>query len=177
MLRWLDSLKICWEFKMKYQANKDYISNDVIMTPEPLCKALVDYIKPNGIILEPCKGSGNFLKYLPKDSLWCEISEDKDFFDFNQKVDYIITNPPWSQIKNFLKHSLEISNNVCFVCTINHLWTKARLRLAKEHGFGIKGIVVFDTPPKPWPPQGFQVGMFWLQKGYLGDIKFSEVKY
>src|ERR1017187_3626142 len=135
---------------MKYQANRDYNSNDNRMTPEPLCKVLVDYIQPTGVILEPCKGSGNFLKYLPKDTLWCEIDEGKDFFDFHQKVDYVITNCPWSKIKDFLQHSLEISHNICFVCTINHLWTKARLRLIKENQFAIKDIVIFYTPPKPW---------------------------
>ena len=162
---------------MKSQPNRNYVSNDVIMTPEPLCKALVNHIKPEGIILEPCKGTGNFLKYLPKDTLWCEISEKIDFFDFNQEIDWIVTNPPWSNIKKFLIHSLELSNNVCFLTTINHLWTKARLKIIKENGFGIKEIIIFDTPKSPWPQQGFQVGMFWLQKGYIGDIKFTELEY
>jgi len=159
---------------MKSQANRNYKSDDEVMTPEYLAEALVNHFKPSGKILEPCKGTGNFLKFLPKDSLWCEISEGKNFFDFNDKVDWIITNPPWSQIRKFLQHSLEISKNVCFLFTINHLWTKARIRDIKEAGFGIKEIVIFDTPDN-FPPLGFQVGMVHLQAKYSGDIIFSDL--
>ena len=159
---------------MKSQPNRNYKSDDEIMTPEYLAEALVNHFKPNGKILEPCKGTGNFLKFLPKDTLWCEISEGKNFFDFNEKVDWIITNPPWSQIRKFLQHSLEISKNVCFLFTINHLWTKARIRDIKNIGFGIREIAIFDTPDN-FPPLGFQVGMVHLQAKYSGDIIFSDL--
>jgi len=159
---------------MKSQANRNYKSDDEIMTPEYLAEALVNHFKPSGKILEPCKGTGNFLKFLPKGTLWCEISEGKNFFDFNEKVDWIITNPPWSQIRKFLQHSLEISKNVCFLFTINHLWTKARIKDIKKAGFGIREIVLFDTPDN-FPPLGFQVGMIHLQYKYSGDIIFSDL--
>jgi len=159
---------------MKSQPNRNYKSDDEVMTPEYLAEALVNHFKPSGKILEPCKGTGNFLKFLPKDTLWCEISEGKNFFDFNEEVDWIITNPPWSQIRKFLQHSLKISKNICFLFTINHLWTKARIRDIKEAGFGIKEIVIFDTPDN-FPPLGFQVGMIHLQAKYSGDIIFSDL--
>ena len=159
---------------MKSQPNRNYKSDDEIMTPEYLAEALVNHFKPSGKILEPCKGTGNFLKFLPKDTLWCEISEGKNFFDFNDKVNWIITNPPWSQIRKFLQHSMKISKNVCFLFTINHLWTKARIRDIKEAGFGIKEIVIFDTPDN-FPPLGFQVGMIHLQSKYSEDIIFSDL--
>jgi len=161
---------------MKSQANRDYVSNDCVDTPKPLAKTLVEHFKPNGIILEPCKGIGNFLKYLPEETLWCEITEGKDFMDFNNKVDWIITNPPWSKIRKFLNKSMEVADNVCFLFTINHLWTKARLRDIKDKGFGIKEILIFDTP-REFPPMGFQVGMVHLKKGYIGEIKFGEISY
>lgn len=159
---------------MKSQPNRDYCSNDCVMTPEDLVKRLIAHFQLQGKILEPCKGSGNFLRYLPIDTLWCEIDEGRDFFDFHQKVDWIITNPPWSKMRAFLKHAMEIANNVCFLMTINHIWTKARLRDMKEAGFGIKEIVIFETP-KEFPQLGFQMGMVYLCKGYVGDIKFGEL--
>jgi hypothetical protein len=159
---------------MKNQPNRNYKSNDCITTPEYLAKALIEHFKPSGKILEPCKGTGNFLKYLPEGTLWCEISEGRDFYEFNEKVDWIITNPPWSKIRKFLQHSLKIANNVCFLFTINHLWTKARLRDIKEADFGIKEICLFDTPDN-FPPLGFQIGMVHLQRGYSGDIKLTEL--
>jgi len=45
---------------MKMQANSNYKSDDVVMTPPHIAKMLVDHFKPVGKILEPCKGTGNF---------------------------------------------------------------------------------------------------------------------
>ncbi len=158
---------------MKNQPNRNYKSDDIVMTPEYLVKSLINHFKPMGKILEPCKGSGNFLKFLPNAD-WCEISEGRDFFDYTKKVDWIITNPPWSQIRSFLKHGMEIANNIVYLFTINHIWTKARLRLIKEKGFGIREICIFDTP-KEFPNTGFQLGAVHLKKSYKGDIKFTEL--
>ena len=162
---------------MKSQANRNYKSNDIIMTPESLARLLIHHFNPKGKILEPCKGTGSFIKAMKGygqivSILWCEINEGRDFFDFNEKVDWVITNPPWSKIRKFLQHSMELSNNVCFLMTINHIWTKARLKDIKSAGFGINEIYLFDTPSN-FPQMGFQVGMVHLKKNYKGDIKFN----
>lgn len=160
---------------MKNQPNRDYKSDDVVMTPIPLAKALIEHFNPQGKGLEPCCGTGNILQFLNKAD-WCEVSKGKDFFDYNKKVDYIFTNPPWSMIRKFLQHSMELADNIYFLFTINHLWTKARLRDIRENNFGVKEICIFDTP-KEFPQSGFQCGMVYLQKGYNGDIKFTTLKY
>ena len=162
---------------MKYQANRNYKSDDVVMTPEPIAKMLVEHFKPTGKVLEPCKGTGNFLKAIKGygqnvSALWCEIKEGKDFMDFNENVDWIITNPPWSKIRPFLNKSMEVADNVAFLVTINHLWTKRRIKDIQEHNFGIKEIALFDAP-RELNQSGFACGMFHLQKNYKGDIKFS----
>jgi len=151
---------------MKNQPNRNYSSNDVIMTPDYLCKAIVEHFKPSGKILEPCKGTGNFLKYMKAD--WCEIEEGKDFFNYNKKVDWIITNPPYSKMRKFLIHSFEISQNIVFLITINHIWTKARVRDMQNHGFDIKEILLINTP-KEFPPMGFQFGIVHFQKNYKAN--------
>ena len=146
--------------------------NDCVQTPIELAEAIVKHFKPTGRILEPCKGDGNFLKVLPDNTKWCEILENKDFFDYDNSVDWIITNPPYSKMRNFMQKAMEVSDNIVFLTTINHLWLKARLRDVKERGFGIKEIIIFDTP-KTFPPSGFQIGVFYLQRNYVGDIKFG----
>ena len=158
---------------MKYQPNRNYVSNDCVATPEVLVYRLVQHFNPKGRILEPCKGSGNFFKWLPVGSLWCEITEGWDFFAFEEKVDWIITNPPWSKMRGFLRHSMKVSDNVVFLMTINHLWTRARLRDMDELGFGIREIVLLDTPSE-FPPLGFQLGAVWLKKGYKGSIELTD---
>lgn len=152
--------------------------NDLFQTPLNYAEKIVKHFNPKGKILEPCKGDGNFLKALKLygdniDSIeWCEILEQKDFMNYSGKVDWIITNPPYSKMRKFMQKSMEVSNNIVFLTTINHLWLKARLRDIFENGFGIKEIVIFDTP-KSFPQSGFQIGCFYLCKGYDGDIKFD----
>ena len=142
---------------MKYQPNRNYESNDKVMTPRYLASQLVQYFKP-------CVGSGNIYDFL-EDADWCEIDKGRDFYNYNHQVDYIFTNPPWSDIENFLIKSLAIAKkDVYFLCTINHLWTKSRQKIIKENGFYIKEILCFDTP-KEFPQSGFQCGMIHLKKG------------
>jgi hypothetical protein len=149
--------------------------NDVIQTPIEFCKLIIDDIKPIGKILEPCKGEGNFLKVLPDDTEWCEITEGKDFMNYKGKVDWIITNPPFSKFRAFLNKSMEVSNNVVFFCTINHIWLKARIRDINEKGFEIIKIVPTDTP-KTFPQSGFQVGYIHLRKKFINAQKLEEEK-
>lgn len=161
---------------MKFQPNRDYISDDVVFTPKELAKRIVDHFNPQGSILEPCKGNGSFLESFPENSLtqWCEIKEGRDFFDFKGEVDWIITNPPWSQFRKFLQHSMEISKEIVFLVTINHIWTKARLRDLKNNNFGIKEICLTEMP-KNFPQSGFQLGVIHLSKNYSGPILFSDI--
>jgi hypothetical protein len=150
---------------------------DCVMTPQYLANALIKHFKPSGIVLEPCMGEGSFIRGLEGygqnvSILWCEITRGKDFFDFKDKVNWIITNPPYSKMRKFIQHSMEVSDNIVFLTTINHLWLKARIRDIQKAGFGIKEIVIFDTP-KEFPQSGFQIGSFHLKKDYVGDIKFK----
>lgn len=153
---------------MKYQPNRDYKSDDVVMTPIDLAERLVKHFKPKGKGLEPCCGSGNILRFLDNAD-WCEIEKGRDFFEYNEKVDYIFTNPAWSKIRPFLQHSMELANDIYFLFTINHLWTKARLKDIQEQGFGIVEICLFDTP-KEFPQSGFQCGMVHIRKNHKDNV-------
>jgi hypothetical protein len=151
------------------------VKNDVFYTPEPYCSLIVNHFKPKGKVLEPCCGSGNFLKYLPANTDWCEITKGRDFFDYNKKVDWIITNPPFSLFRKFLQHSMELSTSIVFFAVLNHFWLKARLRDITENGFGIKDIMLTDTP-FTFPQSGFQVGCVKLEKGYKDKIEFLDFR-
>jgi hypothetical protein len=161
---------------------------DCVQTPVNLALDIMNHFKPQGNILEPCKGKGNFIEAYENYNLiiqlqgkegikwaWCEILENKDFFEFKEECDWIITNPPYSKMRKFIQHSMKISDNVVFLTTINHLWLKARIRDIKEAGFGIKEIVLCNTP-KEFPQSGFQFGIFHLKKNYKGHIEFNELK-
>jgi hypothetical protein len=145
---------------------------DVVMTPDHIAKKIVDMFNPKGKILEPCKGDGVFLKYLPKNTEWCEIREGKDFFDYHKKVDWIITNPPYSNFDNFLKHSFRIANNVVFLCPIGkvlHTWK--RLKQIRRYG-GIK-FIYFIPARRCGFCFGYPLGVFHFKRGYNGTTKLE----
>lgn len=153
---------------------------DKVYTPDFLAQKLVNYFIPVNkeiTVLEPCRGNSAFvnaLRYLKNVRVeWCEIDDGKDFFDYKNKVDWIISNFPWSQMRNFLRHSYEISDNVVSLSLVNALFMKARMRDMKEFGFGIKEIMLLDNPGKPFPQTGLSLGAIHLQKGYFGDVKFN----
>ncbi len=154
---------------MHLQPNRDYDSNDDVQTPPELARRLVAHFAPKGRVLEPCKGDGNFLRFLPKGTEWCEIKAGRDFFAWDKPVDWIVTNPPWSQIRRFLQHAMSVSEHVVFLFTINHVWTRARIRDIRAAGFGLRQIVLVDMP-REFPQGGFQLGAVHIARGWRGPI-------
>ena len=158
---------------MRFQPNRDYVSNDEVQTPLPLAQLLVGHFRPRGRVLEPCRGDGNIYRFLPRDSAWCEVNEGRDFLDCKDKADWIITNPPWSRIREFLLHSMSLADHVVFLMTVNHAWTRARVRDVRDHGFGFREICVVDMPAS-FPQSGFQLGAVYWQRGWTGPVTFTD---
>lgn len=144
--------------------------NDNIMTPVYTAEKIVKHFNPSGKILEPCCGTGNFLKVMKAD--WAEISRGKNFFEITGKWDWIITNPPYSQYRAFMNKSFEVADNIVFLQLINAIWYKARLTDMKNAGFGIKELFLLETP-KEFPQFGFQLGCVYFKKGYNKNIILS----
>jgi hypothetical protein len=158
---------------VRLQPNRDYLSNDCVQTPPELARRLANHFKPAGRILEPCRGDGNFLRCLPKGTEWCEIKEGRDFYAWDKPVDWIITNPPWSEIRRFLQHAMQHADHVVFLLTINHIWTQARLRDISAAGFGLKQIVLVDMP-QAFPTSGFQLGAVHVARDWTGPIQLVD---
>jgi hypothetical protein len=158
---------------MRMQPEKGTKTNDVVYTPRPLAKRIIEHFKPNGRVLDPARGDGAFYDQIEGEKDWCEINMGRDFFSYKAKADCIITNPPWSLFRQYLIHSMELANDIYFLITINHVWTKARLREVREKGFGIKEIFLIDSPSN-FPQSGFQVGVVHFKRGWKGDIRITE---
>ena len=162
---------------MRYQPPANYISDDVVQTPPEMAALLVQHFRPRGSILEPCRGEGNIYRELRRRRCgrieWCEIEEDRNFFHWQKRANWIFTNPPWSQIRPFLQHSFSLAGDVMFLMTVNHAWTKARLKATQRAGFGIREILLVDTPAT-FPDSGFQLGAVHWSRGYQGPIKINQ---
>lgn len=168
--------------KRKLIPSKNSSDKDKIYTPISLCIAIIKHFLPNGVTcLEPAKGPGNFItaSTLAHKAVawnWCEIDEGRDFFNYKNKVDWTVTNPPYSIFRKFLIHSMEVADNIVFLCPINHIMgLKARLRDIKEHGFYVREIAQVEKP-KEWPSSGFAYAAILLNKE-KGNIKMSELYY
>ena len=153
---------------------KNSPEKDLVMTPEYLAKEIIEHFNPIGKILDPSRGEGVFYDNYPTDNKdWCELGENKDFLTYSDKVDWIITNPPWSLMQKFLKHGMEIADNIVYLTTINHYTTKKRIREMREHDFSVAEVYCVKTPLKPWPQLGFQLAAVHTMRGYKGDVKLS----
>jgi len=149
---------------------------DVVYTPSAMAVEIINHFSPEGVVLEPCVGSGNFFHALPDgiEKYYCEITENKDFFDWHLPVDWIISNPPWSQFRAFNIHAMEVANDIVWIIPLVHLSGKARIRDTRSMGFGVREILLLNTP-KEWPQGGFQLAAVHLKRGFRGRIRLSQL--
>jgi len=97
----------------KYILSKE----DFFETPSYCVDRLLEVEKFQGKILEPCCGKGSISKVLKLKGLDVEsfdiknygYGKVKDFFKFTEKVDNIITNPPYNILNDFMVHCFEVS--------------------------------------------------------------------
>ena len=86
--------------------------SDLVFTPKWVAEDMISFFKPGGKILEPCKGRGAIYDLIGGDKHWCEIMDGKDFYDYTERVDWIISNPPFSIFREFLAHSFDLVSNL-----------------------------------------------------------------
>lgn len=167
---------------MIIKANKGKVGgvNDKVYTPINIAKYIINSlpIKENEILLEPCRGKGAFYYNFPINTIkeYCEIDEGKDFFNYNKKVDWIITNPPYSIFDSFVKHCFEISENVVLLCPLSKVVSSlGRIKLFENFGNAIE--IQFIGASKCGFPFGFPCCSIWLKKNYKGqtNIKFMDI--
>jgi len=128
-------------------------------------------------VLEPFRGNtsleggGAFYNKL-KDTFqhqvdWCEIDEGVDFLDYDNNVDWIITNPPYSIFKEILPKCLEVANHNIFVIPVNKLLSSMpRLMDIKKSGCGVKEVYYLGSGRQLGFPFGFPVAAVYIQKGW-----------
>ena len=118
------------------------VPNDVIYTPLPVAELMISLcdIQPHEKVLDPSKGAGIFYDNLPKcEKDWCEITDDKDFFEYTDKVDWIIGNPPFSLWTKWMAKTCEITDKFCYIMGNMNL-TSLRIKRIHDAGFGITKI-------------------------------------
>ena len=86
--------------------NKGFQKHDDYMTPKSAWEAIQQFIPKDKVIWECFYGNGSSGVYLTE--LGCNvIHEDIDFFE-NDKGEIIVSNPPFTLVKQVLKRLLEL---------------------------------------------------------------------
>jgi len=142
-------------------------ANDEFMTPALLAQSLVSLLPPlKGLrVFEPCIGEGAFANVLPN-----PILIDGDFYDYTNTVDWVITNPPYSDLDKWLRHSFTISQvGVALLLGLLNI-TPRRLEMANEMGFGLTKIHLC----KVFHWFGISAFVIW-QKGQSDIITYDRI--
>ncbi len=142
---------------------------DVVFTPPEIARAIVAHFKPSGKMLDPCKGDGVFLD-LMNGADYCEIQEGIDFFEYEKKVDWIISNPPYSIFTDWLRHSFKVAENIVYLIPINKAFNSSEVLTETNAYGGIAEIVNLGRGRDLGFPFGFAVGAVHYKKNYKGGI-------
>lgn len=146
--------------------------SDIIYTPPNIAKEIVEHFKPSGRILDPCRGGGAFADEMPGCE-WCELREGKNFFEWRKPVDWIVSNPPYSILDEWLIHSYTVATNIVYLLPLPKLFNSAqRLRMITELG-GIKELLVTGGGARHGFPWGYACGAFHFVTGYKGPCKLT----
>ena len=140
-------------------------NKELMFTPEDSAREIMAWINPqiptDDSVLEPFKGNGVFYeKFWSKTKYYCEIDDGIDFFDYDKKVDWAISNPPFRVLHNsevmnafvpIINRTMEIRNKGLLYLINHKLWsslTVKRLKEWKDKGWVISAIKVIEI--KKW---------------------------
>ena len=156
--------------------NSKKTPNDNIYTPERIVNRVLKQIDidDGSKVLDGFRGDGAFYnKY--KDTwikTYCEIDEGKDFFEYTDKVDYMISNPPFSKLNDILNHLFDICEKGFGLILMATALTEPRLKRIYNAGFMLTKYDTFHV--KEW--FGFPVIFVMFEKTGKNILTQYEVK-
>lgn len=149
------------------------VRSDRVMTPDWCVVDMIDFFQPRGSILEPFKGAGAFLDRLPT-AHWCEIDEGRDFFQWTNPVDWIMSNPPYSLTRPAFKHARSIATNVVFLVPLRNIFSGYGFIKELRQDGGLVGIRLYGTGSTLNFPMGNAIGAVHWQRGYTGRLLLTD---
>ena len=155
--------------------------NDIVYTATEFAKWVIEDLQPAGKCLDPCRGRGAFYQAMVERASrvegctvdWCESDLGRDFLDYSEPCDWLVTNPPWSTYRQIAAHAFRLASTVAFLVRLhNALGTAARHRDYLEAGHGLKQIIVVDWALAGLQREGFTLALFHWEKGYRGECRW-----
>lgn len=158
---------------------------DTILTPPSAVHKLLEYETFSGIGWEPASGTGNISKCFDPPLMSFDISIEDwvygekgiDFLKTNRQVDFIITNPPYAILADFVLHALECAPKVAMLLRIQVLdgkkryesiWSKKHLR--RVYVSPLRRVMACHGMNYNGPPNYFQT-LAWsiFDRSFIGN--------
>lgn len=148
---------------------------DVVYTPDPVARDIIEHFKPTGRCLDPCMGDGAFYRHLPAGSDWCEIEKGRDFFCCRQQYDWIVGNPPYTIFADWLRHSFTLGQSIVYLIPANRPFNSRKLIMDIYEYGGIAGMLILGAHREVFNENysGWLMAAVHFQRGYRGDIKIA----
>ena len=132
---------------------------DVFYTPAELVRELILKvpIEAGDTLLDPFAGPGVWFDNYPGgfEKSWAEIERGVDFWSIEKRYDWLITNPPFSDLSKIFERSCGLSRKgFAYLLPLNAL-SYSRLEALNKFGFRIINMSIFKNP-KEWGI-GFQM--------------------
>lgn len=129
------------------EIQKREIPNDVFITPSDIAKTAISMVpnRPEYVWYDPWANSNRYYDNFPSgnEKRRTEILEGTDFFEFNEKVDVICSNPPFSKFEKIYEKLIELKPKVInMVIGVLNL-TPRRIDIMKNAGYGLTKIHLF----------------------------------
>jgi len=143
---------------------------DIVLTPDDVAADVVRHFRPTGRILDPCKGEGAFLRHMPG-AEWCEIREGRDFFAWRERVDWIVSNPPYSIFAPWMRHSFTIAEDIVYLIPIQKVFISSKM-MAEVWKWGgvVEVYVIGEGKVLNWDI-GFCIGAVHFRRGYRDGMR------
>lgn len=128
-------------------------ASDFYETPYSMTRQFLDveHFDKSKTFLEPACGDNAIVKVLRErfsNVHAHDLKYGQDFLGYDGKVDYIITNPPFSLAKEFILKAKEVSDKFSMLLPLSYLHGKERHDLIyMSDGFRLKTVYVFTRYP------------------------------
>ncbi len=153
-----------------HQTPKQRSQGDRVPTPGSVARDMVEYFRPTGVVMEPCRGDGAIYSLLPAGSLWCELDEGVDFLLDLRRSAWIMSNPPYSLTRPFMRHAFRLTNNVVYLVPARNIFSGYGT-VREAHAFGsLKHLRWYGTGASLGFPMGNGIAAFHWERGYRGPI-------
>lgn len=164
---------------------KQAATYDACQTPSYALQPLLPYLQKFNTIWEPADGEGILVKALLEGGVGCVVCSDilvgQNFFTYDPSDwDAIVTNPPYSIKRKWLKRCYELGKPFALLVPLETIGSSEVQDMLGHYGFEMMLLdarIDFKMPNLGWGGNGAQFPVVWLTWRILpAQVMFGSIK-